>query len=539
MIGNSICWRFIEPIMDAGFFEDEIVEHLGTLHRARRRCFNAKLSKDEHALSEICRQASLMGNVQHPALPRYYGGELVEGQYTIVDELIEGGRFIDLGTKGGNQGILDWCDNVVRLCEELAPLEALRVDYSRLRSNQIVVTTRGRLRFTTTWPVGTVSRERIDGSPFLARLVASPFGGMFVADGPPDPGPCMDAIQGIVFHLAAGKDTRSVAEALEEERREMAQTGARELPSCIGLEKSLGELILSIRRPDGTREITSLQALSAAARKLRKRTAQRMEEERTGRRAAATGQSSANLGRIAPGTAPASSPAVPKPAITHDSSGPFFPTAASPMAAAREMATPRDEPLVKPRPKAIDGPPADQKLEYVKAAEEVDEDAAAALYPKRPDVVVAAGGQEVRVTELPKASSPRLRLFRNLFLAAVGIGIAGAVAFHFIKIASTPLNQPPTAVISKAPTRVLGIEKVRFEARGSTDPEQKPLTYHWKVIERQPADYRFIPNDSAEAVSTEAQFFTGGKVMVELRVFDGSLFSEPVTAEVDIVPTGR
>ncbi len=223
----------------------------------------------------------------------------------------------------------------------------------------------------------------------------------------------------------------------------------------------------------------------------------------------------------------------------NDSSGPFFPTAGSPMAAAREMAAPRDEPIIKARPKAIDGPTAEQKLEYVKVDEEVDEDSAAALYPKRPDVVVASSGQEVRVTELPKASSPRLRMMRNLVLAVAGIGIAGAVAFHFIKTASAPMNQPPTAVISKAPTRILGIEKVEFAATGSSDPEQKPLTFHWKVLERQPADYRFIPNDSAQAVVTEAQFFTGGKVLVELRVFDGSLFSEPVTAEVDIVPTGR
>jgi len=538
MIGNSICWRFIEPIVDTGFFEDEIVEHLGTLHRARRRAFNPKLSKDEHALAEICRQGSLMGNVQYPALPRYYGGELVEGQYTIVSELIEGRPFIESGARGGYQGILDWCDNVLKLVEELTPLEAINVDFSRVRSNQIVVSNRGRLKFTTTWPVGNVAKARLDASPFLARLVASPNGGVFVSDGPVDMITAMETLQGIVYHLAIGSDKRTVASALEDDRKEMARTGATELPAVMGIESSIAELILSMRREDGSREIQSLQALASAARKLRKRTQQKMEEDRTGKRAAASGQSSANFGKVveSPVTQGSGKSGT-------ESSGPFFPTApSSAMAVARDMAAspaPRSDSAVapKPRPQALDATPEEQKPQYVRVDEEFEKDTAEALYPKRPDMVAVSEGVEVKIKELPKAKSRRAEGIRNMVLVVVGVVILLGGGYKFYEASRTIPNEAPKAVISSAPTRIAGIEKVVFDGSGSNDPENKPLTYHWKVIDPQNVDCVFRPNDTAAAIQTNVQFFQGGTMTVELKVFDGALFSEPVTTVVEV--TGR
>lgn len=538
MIGNSICWRFIEPIADTGFYEDEVVEHLGTLHRARRRAFNPKLSKDEHALAEICRQGSLMGNVQYPALPRYYGGELVEGQYTIVSELIEGRPFIESGVRGGYQGILDWCDNVLKLVEELTPLEAIKVDFSRIRSNQIVVSARGRLRFTTTWPVGNVQRDRLDASPFLARLVASPHGGLFVSDGPVDMLAAMENLQLVLFHLATGSEIRTVAMALEEDRKEKARTGATELPAVMGIESTIAELILSLKREDGSREIQSLPALATAARKLRKRTQQRMEEDRTGKRAAASGQSSANFGRVVPPTEGEGSGR-----SGTESSGPFFPTAPpSAMAVARDMAAspaPRSDSKAAPKPRAqaLDATPEEQKPQYVRVEEEFEHDTADALYPKRPDMVANAEGVEVKIKELPKAKSRKAAGIRNMVLVVVAIVIVLFGAMKLYEASKTVENLAPVAVISSAPTKIAGIEKVVFDAAGSNDPENKALTYHWKVIDPENVDCVFRPNDTAAAMQTNVQFFQGGTMTVQLRVFDGALFSEPVTTVVEV--TGR
>jgi hypothetical protein len=536
MIGNSICWRFIEPIVDTGFYEDEIVEHLGTLHRARRRAFNAKLSKDEHALAEICRQGSLMGNVQYPALPRYYGGELVEGQYTIVSELIEGRPFIESGARGGYQGILDWCDNVIKLVEELTPLEGINVDFSRVRSNQIVVSNRGRIKFTTTWPVGNVQRERLGASPFLARLVSSPNGGLFVSDGPVDMITAMENLQGILYHLAIGSEARTVESALEDDRKEMARTGATELPAVMGVESAIAELILSLRRPDGSREIQSLPALATSARKLKKRTQQRIEEDRSGKRAAATGQSSANFGKVVESPEPQGSGR-----SGMESSGPFFPTApSSAMAVARDMAAappPSSDSKPKPRVTAIDATPEEQKPQYVRVKEEIELDTAEALYPKRPDMVSTSEGVEVKIKELPKAKSRKAEGIRNMVLVLIGVAILIGGGIKLYQASRTVPNDAPIAIISSAPTKIAGIEKVVFDAAGSSDPENKPLTYHWRVIDPENVDCVFRPNDTAAAIQTNVQFFQGGTMTVQLRVFDGALFSEPVTTVVEV--TGR
>ena len=84
MIHPSEKWRFVEPLGDKGFFEDDVVQHVVTEHRAMRRALSERVSADPVALEEVRQQASLAATYNAPALPRVYAVEMVKGRITII-----------------------------------------------------------------------------------------------------------------------------------------------------------------------------------------------------------------------------------------------------------------------------------------------------------------------------------------------------------------------------------------------------------------------------------------------------------------------
>jgi hypothetical protein len=267
-------WRFIEPIADCGLYEDEVVEHMGTLARARRRSFVEKFSRDEVAVEQVALQARAAAAVLRPSLPRFFGAEFLDGRYRVVHELVQGASLIDLARRGSFQNPVEWAEVAGRICQELEIIEMAGVDFSRLRVGHIVLGPRGAPRFTTYWPVDHVRREVLDQSPYLQRLVQSSYGGLFVAAGGGNRIGGLAALRLVLYHLACGKDSKTIEQAQEEERREQEIAGGRSLGSTLGVERAIGEFILSIEAGQGRGTLGTLGEINRELRKVKARAVQ-------------------------------------------------------------------------------------------------------------------------------------------------------------------------------------------------------------------------------------------------------------------------
>ncbi|MDX2174954.1 MAG: hypothetical protein SF028_00625 [Candidatus Sumerlaeia bacterium] len=569
MISADSCWRFIEPLGDAGHFEDEIVEHMGTLHRARRRAFTDKVSRDEVLLGEILRQSSMLATRPHPALPRLYGGELVDNRYTLIYELMGGKPLLDRAAKGEYQAVSAWCDMALRVAQSVKELEALGVDFSRLQTRQIMMGRRGRIRFSVAWPIGRVTRAALEKSESLNRILRSSAGGVFLVEGSADSAAGVRGLQPVLFHLARGTDQKSIEDAILADDREKMQKGVRELPSVLGVDREIGQIILRMQEPSG--DIVSVPQLLTVLRSLKTR-AEDADRERLATNPS-TAAVSASVSRVnvpkmpgpailpAGGSAPSRSN---EPSANDPSFAPSFeaafksipqrppssPTVQRP--ANRESDGPG---TLKARPQRIDEVPAD-KPAYAKVEKEFSEsdDPSDYLYPKRPDVVesapAAAPGtgelpipQPVRVKDLPKARSPKREAqVRAAVYLVVVLAILGGLAYgglHLASLMRVEANTPPTARIADHQGSVAAVQRVTLDGTGSTDPEGKALVYNWRIVEPEGAEFRFSGNNSTAASRIEAQFFTVGRVVVELKVFDGTFNSEPARTVFEVSPAER
>lgn len=95
-------------------------------------------------------------------------------------------------------------------------------------------------------------------------------------------------------------------------------------------------------------------------------------------------------------------------------------------------------------------------------------------------------------------------------------------------------NQPPVAVVAPLEGIIKRFQDHVLDGSGSSDPDQDSLIYQWTVIEPERADCSIAKNNSKAAQKTTIKFFQAGRHVIQLRVFDGKKYSEPVRLEINV-----
>jgi len=157
------------------------------------------------------------------------------------------------------------------------------------------------------------------------------------------------------------------------------------------------------------------------------------------------------------------------------------------------------------------------------------------------DMPAKAGKKKVVVRKGPRA--PRTRTPMAAETKSLLIKVAGAVALAVVVILAgmlvfgsrTQPNSAPSASIASLPSEVKAIQPLTLDGSGSADPEGDALTYEWGISGLGPMDYQLEPNNSPAAVRPTVRFFKPGTFTLTLRVFDGKLYSPPVSTPVRVV----
>lgn len=521
MIRSSECWKFIEPVADLGFFEEEVVEHLFTGQRGLRRSYNDKISADPVVCAEIARQAGMLARVSHPAVARVFTAERVGEFQTVVYEYVVGPRLDDRARAGEFQQPARWSQIAAGIVEAFIGLSAEGVDWTRVRPTHFILGGSGAVRLTTPWCFGTVARDIRERSAFFSRLGSSSLGGYFVADEFPDPIANRKALAQLLYFFASGVLDRSIEQAYREDN---GATGR-----ALGIEKPIADTILALYgHESASGHFNDLREAVRAIEALRSIvTASPSSIDRT----AGAGVLNSPASRTGPAAIPSSASR-----LTGFDPGPrqsAAPAAAPPAPTTLLTKSP-------PPPPASSGPRLSDVEKAAMANRNAKDDDVEDLYPERPDAVgtgsepASARTSVAGVRQLPKAISPTAILVRRLAATAVVIVVAGVSAALIFQRPAKKDNRPPMAVITSAPATGKILTKLKLDGSGSSDPDGNALSYTWAVVDPPKASYRILPNREASAVQAEAQFFDSGTYVVELKVWDGVTFSSPVTTTIEV-----
>jgi len=105
------------------------------------------------------------------------------------------------------------------------------------------------------------------------------------------------------------------------------------------------------------------------------------------------------------------------------------------------------------------------------------------------------------------------------------VGEAAQELSYFVIV--TVGGAPPIPVVTGPTDAAIG-ELVRFDGTQSTSPEARSLSYEWRLATRPEASAAEL--DAATNLSAAVVPDVGGTYTIEPRVFDGELWSAPVSA---------
>lgn len=593
MIHPSEKWRFVEPLGDKGFFEDDVVQHVVTEHRAMRRALSERVSADPVALEEVRQQASLAATYNAPALPRVYAVEMVKGRITIIMELVTGAPLDDEINHQKFVHPYEWASFACKLLEELLELRQCATRFHKLDSEHIVLQDSGDIRITSRWPVGTVQPPTLEASPVLQRMVEQPRVGVYTSTAPANEAAEIEAVKNILARMAAGS-TRHTFDQLREEALKAPNMHASPL---AGVDVVIANILMGMHpRPQGTGEFTNLFNVHAVIKRLCDDEMRRMAEAQQAAAAMGmqrqsgivpnlyTGQGSTLDSQVVR-TSSANVPVyrdpitgAPKDPVTgsyrevvnplrdahtpprdHQSHGsssgqrppivpdedhnPYAPPATMAHAPGAGHAAPAKDPIsATPRRDSRSGNRvASASVDAVNPyATERDADSGPVL-----QVGSAKHSAPAPVYRAPSNVGKKLVPIIG-GIVAVALLVAGVI-FVLPMLKPKPPNTKPVAAIAPlAKTTVMVNEIVMIDASGSKDGENDKLTYYW--VQKAPTDGRVSLTESGTSIGGErkefatqspkidAQFFTIGDFSFELKVGDGQSFSDPATIDVKVVP---
>ncbi len=93
-------------------------------------------------------------------------------------------------------------------------------------------------------------------------------------------------------------------------------------------------------------------------------------------------------------------------------------------------------------------------------------------------------------------------------------------------------NSAPTAKIAELVDPILEYSSVKLDGTSSTDPDEDDLSYKWRLVSG-PGDTDGLLTDSDQAIASLSAV-REGRYVLELRVHDGSLASQPAKIEIAV-----
>lgn len=518
MIHASERYRFIQEIQDRAFYEEEVVQHILMEHRAARRSFSEKGSRDPVAAEEIRAQAALAAGCNAPALPIVYVLEEVKGRITIVYELVQGQPLEEMINRGRFSKPRDWADFALRLCDELLEIRRVGGRLDRIAIDQLAITPSNEVRFIHRHSVGAISRERVESSQYLQRLMVTP-SGVYTSKGEELAEDTeLLALRELLTRAGCGS-TKKTYDAL---RAEVVRAPEMHSSPLASVDHGIAEVLSSMRvsafdgAPLGTLEKVR-EAIAALKR----------EAAYAGGR-----ETQSTIAR------PSSSEGTIPPAGGQGTASPWT----SPAQTEYRSAAPTPPPTPSRAPSAPPPRP-------VPTGPVVEDDANPFLAgpSTRPTVPSAAAALTTSALQHPATSRrpfPWVGVVSTLVAAAVVAGLVIVVA-PLMK-GRAPNVEPVAAIAPLATASVRNGDRVILDAGPSSDPEGEPLAYHWRYVAPGDGTVLFAEPGSSRPTSARSyslrsatvqmQFLTTGRNTMELRVYDGAFMSEPVEVVVEVVP---
>ncbi|MEO8376483.1 MAG: hypothetical protein ABI579_02345 [Candidatus Sumerlaeota bacterium] len=597
MIHPSDKWRFVEPFGDKGFFEDDVVQHIVTEHRALRRAMSDRVTADAGCLEEVKQQATLAATYNAPALPRIYAVEMVKGRLTVIMELVTGASLEDEINHQKFVRPYDWASFACKLVDELLELRQSGTRFHKLGAEHLVLQDSGDVRITSRWPVGTVQPPALDASPLLQRMVEQPRVGVYTSTAPPNEAGEIEAVKQIFTRMAAG----SVRHSFEELRDEAKKAPNMHPSPLAGIDPSIARILMGMHpRPEGSGEFTNLFNVQSAVKRLCEDELRRMADVQANAAsmgAAALHQSTPVTNMYAgQGNGPDSQmvrtssanvpmyrdpvTGAPKDPVT----GSYREVTSALRDAAAQSAPSRDHeshssaqrpahhgpgedhnpyaapPTMAHAPGTLHYPPVkdpisgatrrDSKSGSARAGS-ASTDAinpyAAAQKDEDSGPVLDVGGRQSREVAYRPPSNLGKRFLPVIIGVAALVIVAAGVFFLLPMLKSKPPNTKPVAIVAPLTKDTVNVnELITLDASGSKDQENDQLTYYWE--KKSPADGRVSlmvngTNEGGEktefatqSARIDAQFFTSGDFSFQLKVGDGQTFSDPITVNVKVVP---
>lgn len=538
MISVSEEWRFVAPYKETNYWEETIIQHQITEHRAIRRAFAETICRDSVAVEAIRQQAREAATCNPSSLPRLYQTEENDGVFSIIYEFIEGRTLEEMINHDEFKKPVAWCRWAIRLVKELIELRRNRACFDQIDASQFLVSDCDDIRLSQRSPIGRIDEETAARSPILKRLSQLPRIGVHTGRA---------VLQDLEMTVMANLLLQMAAAST---KVDVESWMARSPRPEYGPEGCISKFVAEIH-------LGSHRTLDAVLRGLEK-----LLEEESHRYAR---EKQAALAAMMPEAAsPSAAPTAPPQRRPTSSSRPPMPSVIPPSGAlvdSNPFATPEAPASTPARPSSRGPVPA--PAPNTGPVEDANPWLADPLAPGSPPVPAATprdpGTGGIPSGPIPSLAPPPLAKPRRssgppwgliilvsalAIIAVVGYGIYYAV--DFFKTVNAPPNQPPVAkVANPTSTQIFEVERVRLDARESFDPDGSPVSFTWEVVS--PEGAKAIWTRVNETRGTERtvfntndpelilQFVNKGEYTVQLTVRDEFLSSPPIKLEFKVV----
>lgn len=526
MIHPSARWRFIKELDDRPYFEDEIVLHHLTHHRARRRSFNEKFSADTAAVEAVRAQMRAAAGCNPPALPRIYHLEMVQGRLSVVMEHIEGRPLTALVEGGKLCSVRAWTRFAIHFLREIMEIRRAGGRCEFLDQDQVVLTESGDWRLTGRHPTGLLTRAQRESSPILDRFAEGMVDGVYTSTNLPHEAGELAALRRILLTAACGSPRRT----FDELRGEVLKNPGMYSSPLEMVEPEIGRILVEMQvEAGGEGRIRTVDELMRAVTGV-----QEQRDVSVTAIVLPSGNSPAAHHTPLP-EEPFPSPRTPTPVPPSGTGYPAIPTPP------RDRQTPPASPPSPGRrssgsvPKFLP-PIAGGSRRDPKSGSVLDDDALLNPYAAGPALDTPEKALKP-VRPRDPASSARTRHF--VLLSVAGLVVLAGLAGAAMMFMSPPPNEPPLAAIRAPRTLDPRVdEPLVLDAGSSVDPEGTALSYRWRLAAPEDGEVIFaeVGQDRAQTGRTfatlereiEVQFLRPGVAVLELVVTDeGQASSEP------------
>ncbi len=557
MIQPSKRWRFVKEIEDRGYCEDEIVIHHLTEHRAMRRSFSEKFSKDETVKEQVKRQMIEAARCRPPALPLVYAIEEVHDRLTIICELVTGIPVKDLVNEGKLSKQKKWLKFAYQLLTELIHLREADARFERLPIEHLVVTENDEIRINQRQSIGRVSQDIISQNALIQRFQLGKHGGVYTSSEGPDEEAEMLALRDILLKAGSGNVNNSY-----EKLRQMVLDNPKMYSSSLGeVDSRVAEIIVRISGESvgGKDPIRTLQQARNAVSSLRTEIQREQEKKRQDFFESKKNPPPQDIAPSGLYNAPKGSQPISKAAQVDfgaedssisgmgakstsdkrsktDTSGLYN---AEEKASTSSGATKGSSIQIK-KQSSTDVPGLSEDFNPFATDDQISQEVTKSKSEnKKASTSQSSGVRKKGGSSL--GGTIKWVIFTVVILAVIG---GGGFAAMMLLNSSKP-NEKPVARISETERETVTMnEKVELDASDSIDPDGNELDYTWKLIS--PGDGSVIFSDAGssrlsgksiyatESPKINVQFQTLGPNVLELTVYDGLLKSEAVTIKFEV-----